>query len=28
MSGRSGWKKPLKEHGWKTQHVSYVKEFA
>ena len=28
MSGRTGWKKPLKAHGWKAQHASYVKEFA
>ena len=27
MSGRAGWVKPLKEHGWDRQHVSYVKEF-
>ena len=27
MSGRPGWKKPLKKHGWQSQHVSYVKEF-
>ena len=27
MSGRFGWKKPLKAHGWKAQHASYVKEF-
>ena len=28
MSGRFGWKKPLKAHGWEVQHASYVKEFA
>ncbi len=28
MTGRFGWKKPLKAHGWKAQHASYVKEFA
>ena len=28
MSGRPGWKKPLGKHGWQSQHVSYVKEFA
>lgn len=27
MSGRFGWKKPLKAHGWEVQHASYVKEF-
>ena len=27
-SGRFGWKKPLKAHGWEAQHASYVKEFA
>ena len=27
MSGRFGWKKPLKAHGWEAQHASYVKEF-
>lgn len=27
MSGRAGWVKPLKDHGWDRQHVSYVKEF-
>lgn len=27
MTGRFGWKKPLKKHGWKTLHSSYVKEF-
>jgi len=26
MSGRFGWKKPLKQHGWKALHASYVKE--
>jgi len=27
MTGRFGWKKPLKAHGWKPLHTSYVKEF-
>ena len=27
MTGRLGWKKPLAEHGWKTVHQSYAKEF-
>jgi len=27
MSGRFGWKKPLKAHGWKAQHAAYIKEF-
>ena len=27
MSGRIGWKKPLKPLNWKMQHVSFLKEF-
>ena len=27
MTGRFGWKKPLKAHGWTPLHASYVKEF-
>lgn len=27
MSGRFGWQKPLKAHGWTRQHASYKKEF-
>ena len=27
MTGRLGWKKPLKAQGWKPLHTSYVKEF-
>ena len=27
MSGRFGWKKPLKAHGWVAQHATYAKEF-
>ena len=27
MTGRFGWKKPLKAHGWEPLHASYVKEF-
>lgn len=27
MTGRLGWKKPLKEHGWTVPHQSYCKEF-
>ena len=27
MSGRYGWKKPLKAHGWEAHHASYIKEF-
>ena len=26
MSGRFGWKKPLKAHGWQPLHASYSKE--
>jgi hypothetical protein len=27
MTGRFGWKKPLKAYGWQPLHASYVKEF-
>jgi hypothetical protein len=27
MSGRHGWKKLAKAHGWEAQHASYIKEF-
>jgi len=26
MTGRFGWKKPLKAHGWQPLHASYSKE--
>jgi hypothetical protein len=26
ITGRFGWKKPLKTHGWKPMHASFIKE--
>ncbi len=26
ITGRFGWKKPLKAHGWKPMHASFIKE--
>jgi hypothetical protein len=28
ITGRFGWKKPLKAHGWKPMHASFIKEIA
>ena len=28
ITGRFGWKKPLKAHGWKSMHASFIKEIA
>ena len=27
LAGRTGWKRVLKDHGWKEQHVALIKEF-